>query len=105
MKNKRFLGRYRHTLAIDRIETADRVAQGEQAGRQVRQSLEMAPHALWKAELWQPFGRCGVLDSLVHGRRSQLPRIAKKAVPLGGGRSAVSSAETYDPSVTLYWQH
>src|SRR5215510_1826248 len=43
VKDGRLLDSDRHALAIDWIETADRVADGEQADWQIRQSLEMAP--------------------------------------------------------------
>jgi hypothetical protein len=72
VKGGRLLDSYRHALAIDWIETADRIAHGEQADWQVRQSLKMAPHACRKVELGQPFGWRGVLDGIVHGWRSQL---------------------------------
>jgi hypothetical protein len=85
VKGGRLLHSYRHALAIDWIETADRVAHGEQADWQVRQSLKMAPHAFRKAELGQPFGWRGVLDGIVHGRRSQLFSVPQKAFPLTGG--------------------
>jgi hypothetical protein len=72
VKDGRLLDSDRHALAIDWIETADRVADGEQADWQIRQSLKMALHAFMKAELGQPFRWRGVLDGIVHGRRSQL---------------------------------
>src|SRR5450631_4229334 len=107
LEQARLQGGHAHTLAVDGIEAADCVADGQKAAGEDVESLEMAPHALGEAVARDPVQALGVADRVIDRRRPQCPGVSQKAVRIAGrhvtvapanGRGAISRAS---PSSSL----
>src|SRR5215471_15512591 len=96
-----FLRRHAHALAVNGIEAADRVADGQQTTRKLRQSLVVTIHALRKAKPCDVTESLGLPDGVVHGRRSQLLRVGHESRLVTRRVVAMAPADGTDPSVAL----
>src|SRR6202011_4318574 len=99
-----FLGGDTHALAVDRVEAAYRVAEGQQPARELLELVEMPSDAGGKPEAGDLAELLGLLDRIVDGRGAQLLRTGEKTVPIVGRLRAVASGESHDPAVPFQRQ-
>lgn len=103
-KQTGFLGSHRHTLAINRIEAAYRIAKREQSTRETLQPFKMPPQIGGKVEagdfsrLLEPF------DRFVDGRGTQLSRIGEKTIPISRWLVAMAAHQGHNPAVPFQRQ-
>src|SRR3954454_16613818 len=94
-----------HALAIDGVEPADCVADGQQPARERVEALEMAPHALAEAVPRDVTQWLGMADRVVNGRCPQSPGIIQEAFGIAGWRVTVAPTDGRHPPVALKRQH
>src|SRR5215204_6155640 len=101
----RFHGSHRHPLAIDRIETAQGVAENEIAAREAGQFFVM-PAQVCAELIWPKRGkRLSVSDNLENLRFLQAAREFNVARLVGGRMIAEIATQGYDPAVVLLCQN
>jgi hypothetical protein len=99
------VGGYAHTLAVDRVEAADRVTERKQATREFHESVEMSAETGGKPKANNLAKLLRFLDGVVNGGSTQPLRVSEKPVATARRLFAVAPHEGHNPSVVLQRKH
>ena len=94
-----------HALSIHGIESADRVADGQQAGRERLESIVVSVHALRKPKARHITQPLRVPDRVRNRRRAKTTGIGHEARRIPRRILAVATADGDDPAAALERQH
>ncbi len=104
LKQASFLRSDAHALAVDRIEAADGVAEGEETARERGETVEMPPAAGFEAVTGDAAERLGVLDGVVDRGGPYVLRVEEESVPVIGRLFVVAATESEEPAVAFHGQ-
>jgi hypothetical protein len=90
-----------HSLAIDRVEAAHRVAHDKKAGRKAVQPFVAVPGAGWEVEADRLIKRFGVADRLVDIGETKRPGEIEKALGVDGRVVTENSGQGQHPPIAL----
>ena len=94
-----------HALAIDGIEAADCVGDGQKPAWEVVKLLEMTPHALGEAVARDPVQAVGAADRVVDRRRPKCLGISQESLRIARRHVTMAPADGCHPAIALERQH
>ncbi len=94
-----------HTLAIDRVKSADQVTERKQPAGEFHEPVEIPPETGGKPKANNLAKLLRFLDGAVNGRSTQPLRVSEKTVGIVRRLFAVAPHEGHNPSAVLQREH